>query len=60
MTMRVITIYDPAPIPDRRFDWTVIWDGYEAGDPKAYGATREEALEDFKELMGITDLEVIR
>lgn len=57
--MRVVTIYDPPPIPDRRFDWKVIWDGYEGGDPMAFGSTEQEAIENFKELMGVTEVEVI-
>lgn len=32
-------------IPDRRFDWCAVFDGYEPGDPMGYGATEQEAID---------------
>jgi hypothetical protein len=50
--LRLVTHYDPKPIPDRRFDWSAYddatYDG-EPGQPLGYGATEQEAVAD---LMG--------
>ena len=35
--------YDPKPIPTNRFDYCATFDGYEPGDPCAYGPTAEAA-----------------
>lgn len=34
------------PIPDRRFDWSATFDGYEPPDPIGYGPTEFAALVD--------------
>lgn len=56
--MKIITEYDPKPIPDRRFDW-VAYDsdtydadydderGFYSNSPCGYGRTEQEAIEDF-------------
>lgn len=49
MTMpKIITRYDPPPIPPRQFDWTAVTDDYEGGCPIGYGRTEQEAIEDLK------------
>lgn len=47
--MRVITSYDPPPIPMRNHDWSAVDDetyGGEESDPIGYGATEIEAIRD--------------
>lgn len=46
--MKIVTTYDPKPIPPRQFDWSAADDGYEPGDPIGYGRTEAEAIEDLK------------
>jgi hypothetical protein len=43
---KIITRYDPPPIPDRRFDWTAIEDNYDLGRPVGYGETEKDAEDD--------------
>ena len=55
---RIVTHYDPPPIPLRRFDWCAYRDGYEGptifsdgsiecrGDPIGFGRTEAEAIAD--------------
>jgi hypothetical protein len=49
--MKILTTYDPPPIPDRRFDWLAYdddsFDGPES--PWARGPTREAAIADLLE-----------
>jgi len=40
--------YDRKPIPSKRFDWSAVRDGYDAGDPIGFGATADEAIADLK------------
>ena len=37
------------PIPDRRFDYSATWSGYDEGDPIGYGETPAEAINDLLE-----------
>jgi hypothetical protein len=46
---RIITTYDPPPIPIRNHDWTAVLDSYDAGDPIGHGRTRDEAVADLEE-----------
>ena len=52
--MRIVTRYDPAPIPDRQFDWAAVnADNYDA-DPESgsivgMGPTEAEAIADLEE-----------
>lgn len=55
--MKIITSYDPKPIPTRACDWSAVTDDYEAwtedGEwhsthPVGYGATQEEAIADLE------------
>jgi hypothetical protein len=47
--MKIITHYDPKPIPVRAFDWTAVTDEYEGGHPIGHGRTEAEAIEDLRE-----------
>jgi hypothetical protein len=46
--MRILTYYDPPPIPLRQFDWCAVDDStYDGpGCPVGYGATEQEAIDD--------------
>ncbi len=46
---KVVTHYDPKPIPLRHCDWSAVLDGYEPGDPIGWGATEEQARADLAE-----------
>ena len=46
---RIITTYDPPPIPTRNHDWTAVLSDYDAGDPIGWGRTRDEAVADLEE-----------
>jgi hypothetical protein len=43
---RIVTRYDPKPIPVRQFDWTATTAGYDLGSPVGYGRTEAEAIND--------------
>jgi len=47
--MKIVTHYDPPPIPVRQMDWTAVSSNYDAGDPIGYGATEAEAIADLRE-----------
>ena len=54
--LRIVTQYDPPPIPGRCFDWSAITDEYDGAPdagPRAraigWGATEEEAVRDLVE-----------
>jgi hypothetical protein len=42
----IITQFIHPPIPDRSFDWSAVYEGYEGGDPIGYGRTEWEAMQD--------------
>jgi hypothetical protein len=51
--MKILTTYDPKPIPDRQFDWSAIdeetYDGAEDSKTRfeiGYGKTERSAVED--------------
>ena len=43
--------YDPPPIPIRKFDYRAVEDDYDYDRPIGYGQTRQEAIDDLKELL---------
>lgn len=45
---KVVTHYWAKPIPDRRFDWSVVTSDYEPGAPIGYGRTEQEAITDLR------------
>lgn len=49
---KIITDYDPKPIPDRRWDWVAAREGCDDGDWVGYGRTEAEAIADLLELEG--------
>lgn len=55
---RILTAYDPKPIPLRYFDWSAVDDstyGGEPGEPIGYGATEQEAIADLLEQLDDMD-----
>lgn len=46
------TEYVFPPIPDRRFDWSAVFDNYEPGCPTGIGVTEADAIED---LLGLIE-----
>lgn len=44
---KIITEYDPKPIPVRRFDWVAFYEGQEERGC-GYGLTEAEAIEDLE------------
>lgn len=51
---KIVTRYDPKPIPDRRFDWMATEDNYDLGRPVGYGGTEKDAVDDL-----ITELDAL-
>lgn len=58
--VKIVTHYDPKPIPSRNMDWTAVTDnydcdcdqdGYFSTDPMGFGATEQEAIEDLQEMI---------
>jgi hypothetical protein len=50
--VRIVTHYDPSPIPDRSMDWSAVDDhsyGGAPGDKIGYGATEQAAIDDLRE-----------
>lgn len=43
---KIVTNYDPPPIPIRCCDWSATFDDYDLGDPTGHGATEAQAIED--------------
>jgi hypothetical protein len=43
---KIITSFDPPPIPGNAFNWRATFDSYEPGSPIGYGRTEEEAIHD--------------
>ncbi len=46
------THYEHPPIPPREFDWSAVFDGYEAGDPIGRGPTEQAAIDDLLMIAG--------
>jgi hypothetical protein len=55
--MKIVTHYDPKPVPSDKFDWSAVTDNYDVDcvdgewhstHPVGYGATEEEAIADLK------------
>lgn len=47
---KIITKYDPPPIPDRRCDWCAFYEDDLGEGGCGYGETEEEAIADLKEV----------
>ncbi len=45
MPPKIITSYWAKPIPNRAFDWSASFDGFEEG-PYGYGETEQQAITD--------------
>ena len=52
--MKIVTHYDPKPIPVRQYDWTAVTDEYDGAEDSSarsqigYGATEAEAIADLQ------------
>ncbi len=46
--VRVLYVYPPIPI--RSFDWCAYYEGDDHEGPRGWGATREEAIAELKEI----------
>lgn len=46
--MKIVTKYDPPPIPDRQYDWSACLEGASEDDPVGFGPTMEAAIADLK------------
>ena len=47
---KIVTHYDPKPIPMRRWDWSATFDDYDGWPaPIGFGATEKEAIDDLEE-----------
>jgi hypothetical protein len=53
--MKIITHYDPKPIPTRAYDWIACDENYEGGNRYGVGSTEQEAIDDLKEQLNIED-----
>jgi hypothetical protein len=42
---KIVTEHVNPPIPDRSFDWSATFDGYEPGDSIGTGRTEQEAID---------------
>ena len=56
--MNIVTLYDPKPIPDRRFDWSAVdadrYDGAPDSSTRnqvGYGATEAQAVAELIEVL---------
>jgi hypothetical protein len=47
---KIITTFDYPPIPDRRFDYSAVRDGYDLGNHIGRGPTRAAAVLDLLDL----------
>lgn len=45
---KIITKYDPPPIPIRDADWSAVFEDYDLGSPIGHGATEADAIADLK------------
>lgn len=43
---KIITKYDPPPIPWREADWSAVYDDYDLGSPIGHGLTEQDAIDD--------------
>ncbi len=43
---KIITRYDPPPIPFRGCDWIAHFEGYDLGDPIGHGHDEQSAIDD--------------
>ena len=46
---KIVTNYDPKPIPTNAFDWTAWREGTEGEGPEGHGATEAAAIKDLEE-----------
>lgn len=49
----IITSFWIKPIPTNKLDWSAVLESYEGGDPIGHGATKQEAIADLLEQIGV-------
>lgn len=54
---KIVTKYDPPPIPWRGADYTATFEDYDLGDPVGVGATEAEAIADLKMVAELDECE---
>lgn len=52
---KIVTKYDPPPIPFRDCDWSAVFDDYDLGSPIGHGATEAGAIDDLKMEAGMDE-----
>jgi hypothetical protein len=63
--IKIVTHYDPKPIPMRQFDWTAVTDNYDGAPDSSnrhqvgYGRTEQEAIDDLKSHLEDDDDEIV-
>lgn len=55
MPRKIITKYDPPPIPFRDCDWSAVFEDYDLGSPIGHGPTEADAIEDLKQEAALND-----
>lgn len=46
--MKIITKYDPPPIPTRSYDWSACIEGASEDEPVGFGETESAAIKDLE------------
>lgn len=49
---KIVTKYDPPPIPFRDCDWPATFEGWDLGDPIGHGLTEQDAIDDLMQEAG--------
>ncbi len=50
MRSDIIATFVNPPIPSRKFDWSAVREGYEPGDRIGYGETKDEAVNNLRNM----------
>lgn len=43
---KILTKYEPPPIPLRQFDWSATFEDYDLASPIGHGRTEQDAIDD--------------
>jgi hypothetical protein len=46
---KIVTTFDPPPIPSRKYDWRATLEDYDFDGPIGFGGTEQEAIADLEE-----------
>ena len=50
---KIVTYYDPKPVPFRTSDWSAVTDNYEPGHPIGWGASEQDAVMELLEQLEV-------